>query len=79
MVVFVLFYASSSIALTFTDKLIYNRFEKMSPLSLLMIQCQVNVAISTVMMLYKECNPNAFHFLVKYGVIIPPITDLQEK
>ena len=39
----------------------------------------MSVVISTVLMIYKECNPNAFHFLVKYGVVIPPISDLQEK
>ena len=69
-------YAVSSLALTLTNKAIYTKFDDVSPFNLLMVQCEVSVAISSLMMIYKECNPSAFHFLVKYGIVIPPITDL---
>ena len=44
-----------------------------------MVQCIVNVIICTLMMLYKERNPSAYESLVKYGIVIRPLSELKDK
>ena len=72
-------YAGSSSALTTTNKKIYAKFGEVSPINLLMVQCFINVIICSLMMLYKESNRSAYHSLVKYDIVIPPLSDMPDK
>ena len=72
-------YAFSSGALTTTNKLIYTTYAKVTPLNLLLVQCVCNIMICSLLMIYKEVNPSAFRSLVKYGIVIPPISVIPEK
>ena len=58
------------------DKYIFLNFKQITPMALLFAQCLICATISLTIMLYKEVNREAFHFLVKYGLVVPPISDL---
>ena len=69
-------YALSQVVMTAGDKYIFTTFNAVTPMSLLFIQCVLNAAIGLLLMLYKEVNRGAFHFLVKYGIVVPPLSDM---
>ena len=69
-------YALSQVIMTAGDKYIFTNFKAVTPMSLLFIQCVLTGAISSSLMLYKEVNRGAFHFLVKYGIVVPPLSDM---
>ena len=69
-------YALSQVIMTAGDKYIFTNFKAVTPMSLLFIQCVLTGAISFSLMLYKEMNRGAFHFLVKYGLVVPPLSDI---
>lgn len=81
-----LIYAFSSSGLTFINKSLYVKFGFKSPLDvyiliintdiqLLVSQCFCNVFICTLLMLYKEFNPNSFKFFEKIGMRIPSLSE----
>ena len=69
-------YAFFSGSLVTINKKIYMGFGAVSPLNLLMVQCMVNLTISTLMMLYKEFNNKAYISFEKYGIVIRPLSSL---
>ena len=66
-------------SLTITSKTIFTKFESVSPLSLLMVQCTINVFICLLLMLYKEIDSSAYHCCVKYGITIPSLSEMSNK
>ena len=71
-------YAAFSGSLTLANKKIFTEYEELSPICLLMVQCTINFALSTLMMLYKERDLTAFHSLAKRGFVIPPFSEVAD-
>ena len=72
-------YGLSSSGNTFTSKLIYHEFGDISPLSLLMVQCLLNVVICVTLMTIKECRVSSFSKLKRYGIQIPELNKVSDK
>ena len=72
-------YALSQVTMSAGDKYIFKHYKQVTPMGLLFANCLICATISLLIMLYKEVNRGAFHFTAKYGLIVPPISDLQHK
>mmetsp|Transcript_37694 Transcript_37694/g.45863 ORF Transcript_37694/g.45863 Transcript_37694/m.45863 type:complete len:181 (+) Transcript_37694:107-649(+) len=69
----------SSAGLTFVNKQVYVEFGKVCPMSLLMVQCLLNVVVCLALMTMREFNLASFSSLKKYGLIIPELNKLTTK
>jgi hypothetical protein len=72
-------YGMSSTALTYFNKRIYATYPDVSPMSLLMVSCFINVLICLALMTYKEIKKSAFTSLIKFGIEVPELNKIMEK